>query len=210
MSSTSSGSSHTLIDMHGDAETVGHGHSRGTSRSEGISEAFITKWDVLPTELYTLEEQLHRMTGLIMTLPPRELIVKIEAQPPIRTRTADLTPAYKSLAFKSHMLPLFLKNAAARSPYLLPAAAVDADIAARIASRAPSQKQKPDFTTPEPMPVVDQPEQFAAAFWRNRRVPTPDDEPPKPKPKKPRGRRPLGDLKPAHDRFRVVDGDKDG
>jgi hypothetical protein len=65
-----------------------------------------------------------------------------------------------------------------------------------------------DFTAPEPMPVIDQPETFAAEFWRGRKLPSPIDEPPKPQPKKPRGRRPRGELTPDHDRFRVVDGDK--
>jgi hypothetical protein len=60
------------------------------------------------------------------------------------------------------------------------------------------------------MPVIDEPEKFAADFWRARKLPAPADEPPTPKPKKPRGRRPRGELTPHHDRFRVVDGDKQG
>jgi hypothetical protein len=72
------------------------------------------------------------------------------------------------------------------------------------------QLPDPDFMAPEPMPLVTAPEKFAASFWGKRRLPGPDDEPPKPKPKpkRPKGRRPIGDLKPEHDRFRVVDGDK--
>jgi hypothetical protein len=60
------------------------------------------------------------------------------------------------------------------------------------------------------MPIIDQPDKFAADFWRARKLPSPDDEPPKPKARKPRGRRPRGELTPDHDRFRVVDGDKQG
>ena len=71
---------------------------------------------------------------------------------------------------------------------------------------------EPDFTKPEPVPasIVDAPEQFGRDFWRKRKPPGLDDEPPKPKPKKPKGRRPLGDLDRRHDRFRVVPGGKDG
>jgi hypothetical protein len=67
---------------------------------------------------------------------------------------------------------------------------------------------EPDFTAAEPMPVLDEPEKFAAEFWRDRTLPSATDEPPKPKSRKPRGRRPRGELTPDHDRFRVVDGDK--
>jgi len=209
-SATSSGTSRVSIDVVGNAETVGHGRSRGTSRGQGLSEVFVTKYEVLPTQLYSLEEQLHRATGEIMNLPRRELFLKVESARPFRTRTADLTPAFTSLMFKSFMLPLFLKNAAARSPYLRPAPEVDAAIAARFSNiLKPPALPEPDFTAPEPMPVRDAPEQFAADFWATRRLPGPDDEPPKPKPKKPRGRRPIGDLRPEHDKFRVVDGDKE-
>jgi|KBSSwiStaDraftv2_1062776.scaffolds.fasta_scaffold44592_2 hypothetical protein len=67
-----------------------------------------------------------------------------------------------------------------------------------------------DFTAPEPMPVIDAPDAFAAEFWRARKVPTATDEPPKLPTPKPRERRPVGDLKAGHKRFRVVDGDKQG
>ena len=70
---------------------------------------------------------------------------------------------------------------------------------------------EPDFSVPKPLPIVEEPEKFAATFWDKRKLPGPTDEPPKPKPKpkskKPPGRRPIGDLGPAHDKFRVVDGD---
>jgi hypothetical protein len=68
---------------------------------------------------------------------------------------------------------------------------------------------EPDFAAAEPMPVIDRPDNFAADYWRARKLPSADDEPPKPKAKKPRGRRPRGDLTASHDRFRVVDGDKE-
>lgn len=205
-SASSSGTSHVSVETYGEAETVGAGRSRGTSRSEGLSEVFVTKYETLPTQLYSLEEQLHRATGDIMNLPRRELFLKVEIARPIRTRTADLTPAFTSVMFKALMLPLFLRNAVARSPYLLPAPEVDAAIAARLANvLKPPSVPEPDLTAPEPLPVVDQPHQFAADFWAKRRPPHPDEEPPRPKPRRPKGRRPT-ELGPRHSRFEVFDG----
>jgi hypothetical protein len=106
---------------------------------------------------------------------------------------------------------MFHANRLRRNQYLLPPADVDAMIASRLDPLGERpQLPDPDFMAPEPMPLVTAPEKFAASFWGKRRLPGPDDEPPKPKPKpkRPKGRRPIGDLKPEHDRFRVVDGDK--
>lgn len=208
-SARSTGTSRVSIETFGEAETVGHGRSRGTSLSEGENEVFVTKYECLPTTLYTLEEQLHRMTGELMNFPRRECYVKHEGERPFRTRTADLTPAFRSSYFKRMMVPIFLRAIATRSPYLVPTAEADAAISNRVAGLlAPPSQPEANFTAPEPLPVLDRPDQFAAEFWRTRRTPGPNDDPPKPKPKKPRGRRPIGDLRPRHDRFRVVDGDK--
>jgi hypothetical protein len=82
--------------------------------------------------------------------------------------------------------------------------------AALLSGPPAAPAHEPDFTAAEPTPVLDQPEKFAAEFWRARKLPGPDDQPPKPKPTKLRGRRPRGELTPDHERFRVVDGDKQG
>jgi hypothetical protein len=103
----------------------------------------------------------------------------------------------------------------ARTPFAMPRAEALTHIEDRrrtlLAPPAPPPATADaDFTTPESMPVIDAPDAFAAEFWRARKVPTADDEPPKPPTRKPRGRRPVGDLKADHKRFRVVDGDKQG
>lgn len=203
-SASSSGTSHVSSESYGEAHTSGHGTSRGRSLTLGESEVFVSRYEWLPSAMYSLEEQLHRVTGELMNLPRRECFVKVEDERPFRTRTADLTPAFKSLAFKRVLLPRALKSWALASPYLVPAAAVDADIAARC-EPLPQRHKPEEFSTPEPMPLVDEPEKFAADFWQTRKLPSPHDEPPKPA--KPRGRRPAV-LTPAHERFRVVDGDK--
>jgi hypothetical protein len=207
-SGASSGSSHISTDSHGEATTTGRGTSRGRSVTAGESEVFVTRYEWLPTTMYSLEEQLHRLTGELMNLPRRECFVKVEDARPFRTRTADLTPAFKSMAFKRVLLPRALKTWALASPYLVPAADVDADIAARLNGIAAPEKPMPDFSVPEPMPVLDHPDQFAADFWAKRRLPRLNDQPPKPKPKKARRRLPGTAEMPGRERFRVVDGDK--
>jgi len=209
MATTSSGTSQVAVDTHGRTETSGYGRSRGTSVAEGVSEVFVPTLEWLPSARYSLEEQLHRAQGILMNLPARSCVVKVAGEAPFIARTADLTPAFRSAFFKRHMVPGFLRATSERSPYLVSVAEADAQIAARLTPLTLPDKPEPDFSAPEPMPVRDAPEQFAADFWATRRLPGPDDDPPKPKPKKPRGRRPLGDLGPEHDKFRVVDGDKE-
>jgi hypothetical protein len=102
----------------------------------------------------------------------------------------------------------------AASPSAMPLEDALEHIRARRAQLLLAQPQSPPITEdfgPKPMPIVEEPEKFAANFWDKRQLPGPTDEPPKPKPKpkskRPPGRRPIGDLGPAHDKFRVVDGD---
>jgi hypothetical protein len=214
-SASSSGTSRVTIEAVGEAETVGYGKSVGASETEGESEVFVTKYEWLPTTMYSLQEQLSRLTGELMNLPRRECYVKHEGERPFRTRTADLAPTFRSAYFRRMMVPIYLKGIAARSQYLVPTADVDAAIEARfVALLNPPPVPEPDFG-PEPMPVITNPEQFAGNFWEKRKLPGPQDEPPKPPPKpkpksrRPPGRRPLGDLGPEHDRFRIIDGDVD-
>jgi hypothetical protein len=156
-----------------------------------------------PTQTYTLEEQLHRLSGEIMTLAPRECLVKLPAQPPLRMRTPDLAPAWRSMEFRAQMLPLYLGNAEKRSAYLVPAAQVDAEIAARVERISPPPAADDhDFSAPEPTPLVNDPDRFAREFWQ--RAAAKDGQ----SSKQPPGRPPTGDLNGKRDRFRVVDGGK--
>ncbi len=198
---SSSGSSRVSMDMEGEAVTHGIGRSRGTSESHGEAETFVTDYHLMPTQMYSLPEQLHRLAAEVMNLPPRECFVKIGPARPVRTRTVDLKPAFRSAYFRRIMLPLFHKKALLSSPYLHPVAEVDALLAARRLS--PPLPPEPDFTAPEPLPLADPVHDapgYARAFWARKK----NDAP-----KKPPGRRPKGELTPEHDRFRVVDGDRD-
>ncbi len=197
---SSSGSSHVSMDMDGEAITHGVGRSHGTSESRGEAETFVTDYRVMPTQMYSLPEKLHRLAGEVMNLPARECFVKIGPVRPVRTRTVDLKPAFRSAYFRRIMLPLFHKKALLASPYLHPVPEVDALLAARRLTPPPTPD--PDFTAPEPMPAADPVHDapgFARAFWARKK---------KGGPKKPPGRRPQGELTPEHDRFRVIDGDR--
>ncbi len=97
----------------------------------------------------------------------------------------------------------------ARSRYAIPREEAHAQIRRRRAAllaHLPGPMPTPvpseaDFAVAELMPVLDQPEAFAAAFWRNRTLPRSSDDPPKPPDKKPRGRR--------RGKFEVIDGGAD-
>jgi hypothetical protein len=170
-SSRSSGTSLAESAMTSDVEMHAHGISRATSQSVGASEAFITHYEWLPTALYTLTEHLHMATGLLMNLAPREVVVKVRGAPPFRARTTNLPPAFRSTHFKRLMLPRYRATSLARSPYILPAQLVDAQIAARLDAVINPQLQperEPDFAEREAMPVIDAPVQYANDYVQRR------------------------------------------
>lgn len=74
----------------------------------------------------------------------------------------------------------------------------------RKLTAAPAPKPEPNFA-PAPMPVVDDPGTFAAAFFQRKASPLPDP----PKPKHPPGRKPVRASKDDPD-LRIIDGGKDG
>jgi hypothetical protein len=107
--------------------------------------------------MYSLPDQLHRVTGELMNLAPREVFVKMRGAAPFRTRTADLPAPFRSTEFKQLMLPRYRAVTAARSPYIRSAHEVDAEIAARFAPSLPKpEKQEPE-TWREPFDYPDPP-----------------------------------------------------
>ena len=197
MSAVSEGFAATESEVRGYASSRIHGSSRGASESAGEGETFVATIEWMNSQLYSLPEQLHRLAGEIQNLALRECFVKIDNARPVRTRTVDCPPAFKSAYFRRVMLPLFHQKALAQSPYLFPVAYVDAAIDARLANLCapPPREAEHDFAAAEPLSVVDSPERYASDFWNRHASP--------PRPLKPGattpGRRP--DL-------RVVDGDK--
>jgi hypothetical protein len=171
MTAVTEGVATSESEVHGVASSTMRGQSRGSSETEGVSETFVTSYAVLPTQMYALPEQLHRLAGALINLAPRQCIVKLGARPPFRTRTTTVQAAFRSHFAKRVMLPIFLASLRAHSPYLLPASHVDAALRAR--SIVPTQPEilEPDFAAAEPMPdgdPVHDPAGYAAGFWSRK------------------------------------------
>jgi hypothetical protein len=199
MTAVTEGFATTQSEVRGHAVSRMRGTSRGTSDGAGQAEVFINTIAWLPSATYSLEEQLNRFAGELAALPRRECFVKIENERPFRTRTADLTPPFRTGLFKRIMLPHYLATIRARSPYLISASQVDAALRQRSQEWL-AQPADEDFTAPEPIPPGDPVHDavgYAAGFWKRKETP-----------KEPPGRPPKGDLSPEHERFRVLDGGK--
>jgi hypothetical protein len=182
MEATSSSENHSAFAMHGEAYTEARGKSRGTSVTHGESEVFTTVYEWMPSQRFSLEEQLHRLAGEIMTLPRRELILKADGDRPIRTRTADVLPEFRAPHFERLMVPAFRAAIVKRSPVLVPVADVDAEIAARLdALRTPPAPPIPAEPVTAPQPISDptlDPVGFAADVFWPKRKPAPDQAKP--------------------------------
>jgi hypothetical protein len=176
--------------------TIVRARAQGASLAEGEHEAMVTRYEDLPSAMYTLEEQLHRATALLMNLPRRECLIKLEGQAPFLTCTPDLAPAFKSEEFRAEILPRYIDTTARRSPYLIPADTIDSEIAARAKQlTAPPSPPEPDFAAPEPTPtILDAPNAYARDFHKRRGKPRTTKSP---------------TTSTKRDRFRVIDGGAD-
>jgi hypothetical protein len=201
---TSESESRVSIDVETESETHGHGTSRGWTRGESENETYITRYEWVGSQLFSAVEQAERLTGEIMNLAVRECFLKRDNHRPVRTRTADLPPSFRS-AYAKRIISPIIEGAIARSPYLQSAAEVDAQIAARVVLPPLPAKPAADFSR-APLPVLDDLDIFAADFFKRRG--TPADPPPKARPKSRPGRKPRAELPPgAAGRFTVVDGE---
>jgi len=187
----------------GRASTNSRATVQGNSSASGESEAFITRYEWLPSQCYTLQEQLFRYATLLMELPRRHCIVKLEGQPPYLSRTADLSPAFADQNFKRAILPQFLELAARTSPYIAPIAQIDAEIAARQKNLSqPPHEDDHDFGNAD-TPIVNDPDTYAAGFWDRLKTKSigSASEPP------PRGSKPRLIVDNAQSELRDGDGD---
>jgi type IV secretory system conjugative DNA transfer VirD4/TraG family protein len=136
----------------GHARTHARASSDGLSLAQGESEALATIYESLPTQLFSLEEQWHRLTAELMSLPRREAFVRVESDAPFRARTADLTPAFRSEEFKAELLPRYLVNVARRSRYAVLNSEIDHQLATRIDTLSKTPPTKADDFEPAPVP----------------------------------------------------------
>jgi hypothetical protein len=145
------------------AESVAHGTSVGRSHSSGTSQTFVTRYQLLPSSLFGLDELLHLGMAEIMTLPRRVCIIRVADQRAFKTRTADLSPPFKHVSAKSFMLPLFLKSMIVRSKWLRPSHEIDQEIAARFKALT-AAAEKPDAPAFASVPIVTDPTGYAKTF----------------------------------------------
>lgn len=141
----------------GEANVASRSQVRIGGNSDAVSEAeaLMPRYENLPTQMFSLEEQLARHTWELMALPRRECVIRVESEAPIQTRTRDLEPAFQSAAFRVQCLPLYLAKLARTARYARPAAVVDQEIQKRLAGNtAPPVIEEPDFSLPEPDPRV--------------------------------------------------------
>jgi hypothetical protein len=130
-----------------DATSDSAGHMRGQSHARTSNESYVTRYEDRPTEFYSLPEQIHRLAGELMNLPPRHCIVKVAHHPPMRLVTVDYEPSFRSQSVRARLLPLYLAKLA-RSPYVRPLAEAQAEITAALAALIEPAIAEPDFAAP--------------------------------------------------------------
>lgn len=110
-----------------DGRSSSHSWSTSRSESEGRVEGRIDVREILPTAVYSLEEQLHRAQSLIRELPDRSVLCKRIARRSVVFRTVDVNPPLAS----TPMLARFREAASLASPYVAPLSEAKAEVAAR-------------------------------------------------------------------------------
>lgn len=147
---TSEAEGETTSEVRGTSRGRMHGMSSGRSESAGESESLVPILEWLPSQTYSLPEQLHRLSGEIQNLALREVFVKVDNAVPVRTRTSTTAPAFATPGFRRLFMPLFHSRTVAKSSCLFPIEEVDALIATHLAELAPADPAEPDFSVPEP------------------------------------------------------------
>jgi hypothetical protein len=140
------------------ASTVGEStaHTSGTAETHGVREAFITRYEHLPTAVYDLAELIHLRSVSLAQLPVGQAYVRVGTQRPRRLAMPYLKEEF--------VLPERIERARsallAGTPYLASAEAVDAELAIRrrllIAEAQPRRRE----------PVVEPEHDEEAVVWR--------------------------------------------
>lgn len=91
-----------------DSESETQGESFAETESASVSEQLVPTFEKLPTQAYSLEEQIYRAMVVMVNQPRREAILKFPSQPSIRIRVPDVE-GYKpdnqwSNSFKKRVL----------------------------------------------------------------------------------------------------------
>ena len=156
---------------HGLTASLAHGTNQTQTTTQGRSETFVTDYQWLPQQTYSLQEQIARMQGELMSLQRQEVIIRVLGEAPLKLRTPELAPAFASDKYRNLMVPRYLARCASNNPWLIKATDADAVIAAARAEQP--QAPKADPATPEAFDLIDDPASFGKRFWEGRQKPKP-------------------------------------
>ena len=146
----SSGTSVTTSTAHGRSESITESESRsvGMSRSatEGRSEGLVPVLEVLPTAVFSLEEQRHRKAAILRNLRRQEAVLKMPERPSVAFRAARVEEGYAN----PERVERFKRESFLRSRFAKPTAAVDILLSVRHrslerAAQATEPKAPEDF-----------------------------------------------------------------
>ncbi len=110
-----------------EAESTSRSVSIGRGETSGRSEGLLPILEVLPTTVFSLEEQRHRKAALLRNLRRQEAVVKMPERESVAFRAARVVPGVAN----PERVERFKRDAFLRSPFVKPIRAVDALLRAR-------------------------------------------------------------------------------
>ena len=124
---TSTGTSVATGISASEAESTSRSVSLGRSEAHGRSEGLLPILEVLPTAVFSLEEQRHRKAALLRNLRRQEAVVKMPERESIAFRAARVVPGVAN----PERVERFKRDTFLRSPFAKPVQAVDALLRSR-------------------------------------------------------------------------------
>ena len=124
---TSTGTSVATGTSTSEAESRSRSVSIGRGETSGRSEGLVPILEVLPTTVFSLEEQRHRKAALLRNLRRQEAVVKMPERESVAFRAARVVPGVAN----PERVERFKRDTFLRSPFVKPIQAVDALLRAR-------------------------------------------------------------------------------
>jgi len=117
-----------------------YGHTEGWSRTSGRGQTLKPVRQIMPTAVYSLEEELHLAIAKLRGLPKQAAVVKRPNGLPLRIRPQDVAPAASG---KLRAQP-FVEAARVASGFIVPAEIAEAEIAERRAALRSKERPRED------------------------------------------------------------------
>jgi hypothetical protein len=114
--------------------STGLAHTTGRTSTHGRAQTLKPVRAMMPTAVYSVEDEKHLAIVKLRELPNQAAIVKRRGHPPVRVRPATVNAA---LAWPE-LIDGFLDDTRAASPYITSTEAADAEIAARRGALRPA------------------------------------------------------------------------